>query len=513
MDLRGYLAVLRRRKWTVVFTMLIAVATAATQTYFTTPVFLATATVRVAQPVQRADLLGNRYDLDRLINTYVLVLESRPLLERLAELSGYDIAPARLAAMIQIDPVVDTELILIKVRDTWSERASILANSLSTLLVEESRGLFLGGREMQDAAAIDDLILAAEETLVEDQQALAAEEAKLRPSVVDIEALRARVEIDRQILTNLIIQAEQGKLLAAVGSESVSIVEPAFPPRDPIEPNQPRNLALGLLAGLAGGVALAFVFENLDPTIRSSERLERIAEVPVLAALPRARVPVEPQRWQVSEVKRYSAWPTGEAYRILRTSLEAMLGGSNPKILLCTSPGAKDGKSTVAANLALALAQGGHRVALLDCDLRKPRLHQIFRLANVRGLGDVLAGDDGEEPNTNDLWQVPMDGLDLLVSGGLPPNPTELLRSDRMLSLLMAAASKRNFVLLDGPPVLNFADAGVLAAEVDGVLLVVGRGRATEQGTRQALRRLERVKANVIGVVLNQADQVEVGYY
>ncbi|MCC7160895.1 MAG: CpsD/CapB family tyrosine-protein kinase [Anaerolineae bacterium] len=205
--------------------------------------------------------------------------------------------------------------------------------------------------------------------------------------------------------------------------------------------------------------------------------------------------------------------PVAEAYRTLRTNMEFSNLDKNLRVILVTSAGAEEGKSTTLSNLAVTIAQSGKRVILVDADLRRPTLHQVFGLKNSVGLTDmvrdetILANPPAQETS------VP--NLRVLTSGQLPPNPAEILGSKRMSEILAALLERADMVLLDAPPVLAVTDAAVLSSKVDGVLLVVSAGKTKRENARKAQAQLEKINARVIGAVLNnvQADQSAQTYY
>jgi len=202
-----------------------------------------------------------------------------------------------------------------------------------------------------------------------------------------------------------------------------------------------------------------------------------------------------------------------EAYRTLRTNLEFFSLDEPIRTLVVTSPGAEEGKSTVLANLAVTLAQGGKQVILLDCDLRRPTQHTLFGLDNTTGLTTMMLAKDAHSDPP--LRQTPVDGLRVLPAGPTPPNPAELLGSRRMKEAVAALLAQADVLLFDAPPVLAVTDALVLAVQTDGVLLVVKAGGTRREHVQQAKERLERVNARIVGAVLNNAptDATLQGYY
>jgi capsular exopolysaccharide synthesis family protein len=188
-----------------------------------------------------------------------------------------------------------------------------------------------------------------------------------------------------------------------------------------------------------------------------------------------------------------------EAYRMLRTNLFYALVDTPPKVIVLTSAGHGEGKSTTTANLGVTLAQAGKKTLLLDCDLRKPTLHKLFRTRNSVGLVDILIGERGPQ----EVWSEPIPRLKLVPSGPPPPNPAELLSSRRLAEFLGQLRQEFEYVLVDTPPVGRVSDSAVLAANGDGVLLVLDSQHTRKRSLRQALHSLEGVGANVLGTVMN----------
>ncbi|HEU4327196.1 MAG TPA: CpsD/CapB family tyrosine-protein kinase [Roseiflexaceae bacterium] len=198
-----------------------------------------------------------------------------------------------------------------------------------------------------------------------------------------------------------------------------------------------------------------------------------------------------------------------EAYRTLRTNIQFSSLDKPLRTLMATSTTADEGKSTTVANLAITMAQAEQRVILVDCDLRRPSLHALFGVPNEDGLTTVILAQD-QAPLPLQPTEVP--GLSLLTSGPLPPRPADILGSRRMEAVIARLREEADIVLFDTPPVVAVTDAAVLATRVDGVLLVLQAQRTTRERARQARQILEKVKANIVGVVLNNAE-IEHGYY
>ena len=201
--------------------------------------------------------------------------------------------------------------------------------------------------------------------------------------------------------------------------------------------------------------------------------------------------------------------PVAEAYRTLRTNIQFSNIDGNLQTICVTSSGPGEGKSTTISNLAETFAQAGNRVAIIDCDLRKPRLHRIFKLTNTKGVTTLLSGQSEIE----DVIQVAGSDLTVITSGPIPPNPSELLGSKRMKDLLEVLKKRYDIVLIDAPPVGLVTDAAILSAIVDGIILVVASGKTDIDGAKRAKKLLENVGARILGVTMTMIPVSKKGYY
>lgn len=277
----------------------------------------------------------------------------------------------------------------------------------------------------------------------------------------------------------------------------VSVVAPAIAPLQPSAPNTKINLALGLVAGLTVGMGFALLRSTLDTRVRGERDLEQITNAPVLGRINFDQDAIKnPLITQVS-----SQSPRAESFRQLRTNLQFAHVSHKSKTVLVTSPLPGEGKSTTATNLALAMAEAGQSVALVDADLRRPMVASYLGLESSAGLTTALVGS----ANVNDLLQPwGANELHVLTSGQIPPNPSELLGSEAMKQLITTLESQFDSVVIDAPPLLPVTDAAVLAQQVGGVILVVGCHKARQPEVEKSLAALELVEADVLGVVLNR---------
>lgn len=332
--------------------------------------------------------------------------------------------------------------------------------------------------------------------------------------VADTQLLRLSAEhpepAQARLLANAIarvfIDSNEEEGLTRPGT--VSIVEPAATPTSPISPRTTLNSVIGALAGLFIAGALVLMYEYLDDTVKSAEDVEAAAGLPTLggvARFPRSR---GFSGLVITSSRRTAA---AEAYRVLRTNVRFSTLDESTQAILISSANPGEGKTTTVANLAVAIAQTGQRVIAVDSDLRRPSLHRIFGLGNGAGLTSALL--TAEPKLSRFLQPTEFDNLSVLTSGPLPPNPSELLSSRRMDAVVEALRGEAEIVLFDSPPVLAVADPSILAAKVDGTILVVDAGRERAAALSRAGEALSRSKTKVLGVVLNKVTERSHGYY
>nr|WP_296778756.1 polysaccharide biosynthesis tyrosine autokinase [Rhodococcus sp. (in: high G+C Gram-positive bacteria)] len=274
----------------------------------------------------------------------------------------------------------------------------------------------------------------------------------------------------------------------------VRLVEQAQESSTPISPKTTRNLALGAAVGLLLGIALAVLRDRLDNTIKSRTKLEAAAKTPLVGSLPFDKSLKEAAIVQFGGAHSASA----EAYRELRTNLQFLEVDHPPRVIVVTSAVPGEGKTTVAVNLALALAEAGHHVALVEGDLRRPRVSKYLGLIGSVGLSTVLAG----QADLSDVLQPSsFEGLDVLASGPLPPNPSELLGSEASRRIIEELRGRFDYVIIDGAPLLPVTDSALLTTHSDGALVVARFGHTTENEVGRAVGNLETIGAHILGAV------------
>jgi len=356
----------------------------------------------------------------------------------------------------------------------------------------------------------------------------------------DAEAIKANLEgqaathlttLKRQIETNRTLldtytQRQQQLQLASTSDapNNIQITANAVTPSTPIGPNRGRNIFVGFLVSLFAGVGLAFLLDYLDDSVKTSDDIGRHLGLPTLALIPhqlsadRKRLALVPANGNgdnaaplIAMQKKNS--PMAEAYRHLRTSLLFSSAGKPPQTILVTSSQPAEGKTTTAINTAITLAQADADVVIIDCDLRRPRIHSYFGMENAHGLTNYLSGERDMSAMIKTYSELPR--LKVITSGPIPPNPAELLTSEEMRNLLDSLRSRYKHVIIDSPPAISFTDAAILSTLVDGVILVAMANKSSLHLMRRFKQRLATIGARIYGVVLNgiKASSVEYDVY
>jgi len=442
--LNEVLQVVWKRLWVVILMVPICVGVAVGISLAQTPVYEASVKILVGQEAkegQQDSLSSSVEGLQQLTQTMVVAINSRPVAEDVIQRLELQMTPEDLLDNLTIEQIGTTQFIQLYYRDSDPEKAQSVANTLADVSSE---------RIARTSASANDI--------------------------------------------------------------TATVWEDATVPASPISPDPVRNSLMALGLGLMLGIGLTFLLEYLDDSWRSPEEVEQVSGIPTFGVIP-TRMTRSQETYSESSQADSSRKdlhgelvtiqdPLGaasEAYRMLRTNLFYALVDAPPKVIVLTSAGHREGKSTTTANLGVTLAQAGKNTLLLDCDLRKPALHNLFRTRNLEGLVNILIGE--REPQ--EVWQKPIPSLKLVSSGPPPANSAELLSSRRLAEFLERMRQQFDYVLVDTPPVGRVSDSAVLAANADGVLLVLDPQHTRKRSLRQALHLLEGVGASILGTVMN----------
>ena len=505
--IRHQLAVLRRRWPIVVVLALLAGGVAGWLTKRQPPVYQATSSI-LLQPRSAEQLLsastGSFSETGNEVATEIEVMRSQVVVDAVRAKLGR-------APQVSIEARGFTNVLDIRARSTDPATAASEATTFAEVYVDLRKA-----QRADDLSTTGDLIrsqivdldkrIDALEKPLRDIEArlltttntlLAAQLRQQRDSTAD--AIRAERNTLERRRSSFDDQLNQLQLIAGFGiSGNVQLVSKAEVPTVPVSASPVRNGLLGLLGGLVVGLGLAFLLDQLDDRLRRKEELETAAGVPVLGLLPRmARRRV---RQGVVTLKSPSS-PTAEAYRTLRTSLQFMAIDRPIRSLQVTSPTTGEGKTTIVTNLAASFAQAGQRVILVDCDLRKSRVHEQFSIGNERGFTSVLLDECTLADVITTLEDEPF--LAIVPAGPVPPNPSELLATQRALDILDVLRENCDILLVDSPPVLPVTDALVISRHVDATLLVARTKRSTKRQVARAHELLDQVGAPLVGTVLN----------
>jgi capsular exopolysaccharide synthesis family protein len=330
------------------------------------------------------------------------------------------------------------------------------------------------------------------------------------PHAAELERRQQRVDGLRRLYETLVTQLEQTRIEEAAESGRITIIDAALVPRRPTNATELSDIILAVV--LAGMLAFgsALVVDYFDDRVRSPREVRRNLGQTVLGVVPRFD-PQNGRRGAAADEARVHLEPRSapaEAYRVIRTNLTFSLAAKPRRTILITSPGAGDGKTTTATNLAAVLAQQGERTLLVDGDLRKASIHRFLGVPQEPGLTGILLG---EATVDEAIAPAGIDSLEVLTSGKLPPNPAELAGSERMISLFAELARRYDRIIIDSPPVLAVADPAALTKLVDGAVMVIRAGQTGRQALLEAVERLDGVGVDVLGVVVN-ALKAEPGY-
>lgn len=328
----------------------------------------------------------------------------------------------------------------------------------------------------------------------------------------NLDQIRTTLTQYQQIYSNLVTNLESIRLARMRSTPNIVQIEQALPARAPIRPNIPINMAIAGILGLLVAGLFSFISEYLDDTLRSPEEVSEILRLPVLGYIGnmnQLRFSNNSNQSNLPYVLAQPRSPVTEAFRSLRANLEFVDLDRPVQTLAITSASVSEGKTTIATNLAIVMAQLGRKVILIDADLRRPHVHRTLGISNVAGLSDVLRN----HATIREVAQPWRNGnLLVITSGSLPPNPAEVLSSDRMVEVMNELKGIAEMVIIDSPPSL-LADSAVLAARADGVLLVIQSNKTQLNSATAMIDQLRRVGAHVIGVALNRINTRETYNY
>lgn len=513
MELRQYLAIGLRWWWLVVLAALVGGATGYFVSRQQAPVYQAAATIMVGQSIQAVELTtSDIMTSERLARTYADIARRQPVLQAVVDRLSLADTWQQLRDRVRVSPVRDTQLLEINVEAASPEEARVTADEVANQLIQLSPTALENRKQDETRQFVRQRLAGLQHKIEEGQARLKELELAMGGSLSAEQVQELQSEINT--LEGLVANWENNYtqlLLLVEGQQSpnyLAIVEPAQGSLSPIRPQVMRTTALTGVVGILLAMGLVFLIEYLDDTVKTPDDLSQALELTPLGTIGRI-TGRNSQEKLISSQDPFS--PTAEAYRMMRSNIQFMSVDRPARSILVTSPGPGDGKSITAANLAVVMAQAGLNTILVDADLRRPVQHEIFQVVNLGGLTELLRSP-GADPEDH-LRPTGLDHLRLMPSGVLPPNPAELLGSQRMAQVLADLAQRADVVIFDSPPVLAVADAAVLSNRVDGVVLVAEAGRTRLNMAGQALQVLDQAGARLLGGLLNRASSKKGGYY
>lgn len=499
------LTVLRRWAWLLVASVALAAGAAYMVSRTIPATYEAQAKVGVGEFLILQNPDPNQIALARELVQFYVDKADRSVYQAAADSLGPPASADSVRAAIDVVPATDSAKILITAQDGEPTRAAQIANAVAKALVAVAP---------PDTKTEVDVLVEEQIAAINDQIAKAQAELQ-RLEAVPSPKPQQRTRIDT--LTQQ-LNALRSNLTTLLGLSKppTNSLKFALPAEVPTAPSSPRILLNTVLAGLIGlliAAAIAFVVEHLDDTLKTASDVEATLGASTLGLV--AKMKGNRGRSEIYRLVTlvYPRSSAAESYRTLRANIEFASVDKPMKTLLVTSPSQGEGKTTTAANLAVAFAQAGKRTVLLDADLRKPGVHRIFNLANRRGLTSLLQAPDVSPGSISQ--ETDQDGLQIITSGPLPPNPAELLGSDRFHAILQQLGEEFDIVVLDSPPVSSVADGAILASIADATIVVVQAGRTKSGHAGHAREALAKAGARVLGSVINQVPKrsVENFYY
>lgn len=517
MDIKDIIAPLLKWWWLLLASTLVAAVSSYVTVSRQPSNYAASSTIMIGRSISDPNPSANDIWIgEQLATTYADIANRQPVREATKEALGLTWLPG-----YNVRPVSNTQLLVINVNDTDPVRAAAVANELANQLILQSPTNTQDSLKRQDFinAQLDDLEVKIQET----QKEINDNVEKLKNMI------SARQIADAQTQNNALqnklysLQNNYSSLLASSQQgafNTLSVIEPAVIPVNPVGPDIPMTVLSSAAIGLVLAAGAAYLLEYMDNTIKHPDDIKAIANLPTLAGI--AHINGDRYREKLVTITHPRS-PISEAYRSLRTNIQySLIDKPESKKILVSSPNPTEGKSVTVANLAIVIAQAGNKVLILDTDLRKPVQHRLFQLKNKTGLTDFLlhveesiVHDDTESLVNWCVQETEINNLHVLSSGSLPPNPSELLGSEKFKKTISILSKIYDYMIFDSPPELIVTDTAVLSPLTDAVLIVVNAQSTTKNQLKQSIDEFNGLNLNpgVIGVVLNDLSAKRNGYY
>ncbi len=495
----------RRWWWILVVCPVVAALAAYLVSSAMTPIYQAKATLLVQQsqtPGQQnyQDLLASQQQT----TTYAKLVTTRPILAEAATKLGLS-GPEAISGDVSVSSVSNTQLVTVSVSDPNPKRAADIANTVSTVFIEQTKAkqeAITGNSLTEIQNNLDQAKKQVDDTEAQISQLRATPSASNQDRITSLQQQLSQY----QSTYGSLLQAQQQMSIASsqVGAQ-ISVAEEAVAPSVPVSPRVKLNTALGGVLGLMLAVGMVALLGYLDNTVKTSDDVRLLYGAGAIGAVPATA------NLSTDIILNHPRNAATEGFRALRTNLQFATAEKDIHTLAITSNRPGDGKTTLAASLALVVAQGGQSVVLIDADLRKPRVHRQFKgLQNRVGLTNALRGTHDDPHDL--LQETGIPNLRVMTSGPLPSNPPDTLYSPALHKLIEDLKQEADLILFDTPP-LAVSDPFIVAGAVDGMLLVAWSGRTRRNEISSALERIGLSGTPVIGIILNRVDLQGEGYY
>ncbi|MCX5829784.1 MAG: polysaccharide biosynthesis tyrosine autokinase [Deltaproteobacteria bacterium] len=343
------------------------------------------------------------------------------------------------------------------------------------------------------------------------------ESMSMNQEAANYSALKREADMSRDIFDVLLKRFKETSLTEDIRTGNIRIVDPAEIPKSPVKPKKAQNILLAIVVGLSMGIGLAFFLEYIDNTIKLPEEITSLLKIPYLGPVPAIASEQDAEgREQEREPQddlislRAPKSTASESYRGIRTSLLFSSADQAPQVIMVCSSGPREGKTITSANIAVTMAQTGSKVLIMDCDMRRPKLNKLFGADRDMGMSNILVGNATLEEAVIHT-QVP--NIDIIASGPIPPNPSELLGSRHMQALIEEARKSYDRIIIDSPPITAVTDAVILSNFVDGVVVVIRAGVTHREIIKNGVAQLKSVNAHILGAVLNGVQMGRDSYY
>ncbi len=509
MELRRYWSLLRRRSWLIILFIFIFGSGAFTVNILTTPIYQASTTllINLAPTSSTSPDYNSVLTSQNLAKTYKELLRKQPVLDKVIQNLKLKTSAEQLAKNVTVDIVRDTQLLVLSVEDPNPQQAALIANAIADEFSVQNQQI----QESRYASTKQSLQTELDKIQADITKTQATLDTLKSPATPEQTAEQSRLQTAltqyRSSYATLLKSFEDVHLAEVQATSNLTVVEAARTATK-VRPNTLTSTILAIVVGFLLAVSLVFFLEYLDDSVKTTEQIEQLAEVSTLGVVSRIKGSNLPERLvTLTQVSSSNA----EAYRVLRANIEFSEVDKPIRTLVITSTNSGEGKTTTTANLAVAIAQSGKRVIVVDADLRRPSLHQYFRLTNIRGLTTVLLEQSGSA--ADHLVPTSVDNLYLMASGPIPPNPAELLGSRRMLELVEELKTLADVIIFDSSPILPVVDPTLLARLCDATLLVIHSGATRTGALKKAKVQLNQSGTRLLGGVLNQVSTSQRTYY